>query len=209
MKKYLQQFAFGILLAATTNQLLADQAIYKTKGTATVIGRGNEQKIKADHGFWVLDPETKQLTIIAALTVNGKKVIQIVEADSMSAVNILGANGKRYLSLAKAQSPSAQVPALAAEGIFAIGETTPVSLDESKTTMIPKTIKTLGFNHLSLGAGHFMATQSQGVATLDLKASQESNLRKDDHAAAVNRIAASLKAEGYVENPRVLRSSRQ
>jgi hypothetical protein len=28
-------------------------------------------------------------------------------------------------------------------------------------------------------------------------------------AAAVNRIAANLKAEGYVENPRVLRSSRQ
>jgi hypothetical protein len=71
MKKYLQQFAFGILLAATTNQLLADQAIYKTKGRATIIGRGAEQKIKADHGFWVLDPETKQLTIIAALTVNG------------------------------------------------------------------------------------------------------------------------------------------
>ena len=207
MKKYLQQFAFGILLAATTNQLLADQAIYKTKGTATVIGRGNEQKIKADHGFWVLNPEANQLTIIAALTVNGKKVIQVLEADSLSAVNILGANGKRYLSLAKAQSPSAQIPALVAEGIFAIGEITPVSLDKSKTTMIPKTIKSIGFNHLSLGAGHFMATQSQGVATLDLKASQESNLRKDDHAAAVNRIAAILTAEGYVENPRVKRSA--
>lgn len=209
MKKYLQSATLGLLLAATTTTILADQAIYKTKGTATVIGRGSEQKIKADYGFWVLDPESKRLTIIAALTNQGKKIIQIVEADNMHTINILGANGKRYLSMAKAESPSAQMPALAAEGIFAIGEITPVSIDGTKTAMIPKTIKTMGFNQLSFGAGHYMVTQSQGVASLDLKASQESNQRNEDHESAVNHISKELQKKGYVENPRVLRSSRQ
>ncbi len=203
MKKYLHSIALGLLLSTSTPAILADQAIYKTKGTATVIGRGSEQKIQADHGFWVFDPDSKRLTIIAALTNQGKKVIQIVEADNMNTINILGANGKRYLSMAKAESPSAQMPALAAEGIFAIGQITPVSLDGTKTAMIPKTIKTMGFNHLSFGAGHYMATQSQGVATLDLKASQECNQRKEDHDAVVNRLSVGLKAKGYVENPRV------
>jgi hypothetical protein len=206
MKKYLQSATLGLLLAMTPSTILADQAIYKTKGTATLIGRGSEQKIKPDYGFWVLDPDTNQLTIIAALTNQGKKVIQIVEADNMNTINILGANGKRYLSMAKAESPSAQMTALAAEGIFAIGEITPVSLDGVKTTMLPKKIKTLGFNHLSFGAGHFMALQSHGVASLDLKASQESNRLKEDHEAAVNRISAGLKAKGYLENPRLLRT---
>ncbi len=206
MKKYLQSATLGLLLASTSTTILADQAIYKTKGTATVIGRGSEQKIKADYGFWVLDPESKRLTIIAALTNQGKKVIQIVEADNMNTVNVLGANGKRYLSMAKAESPSAQMPALAAEGIFAIGEITPVSINGTKTAMIPKTIKTIGFNQLSFGAGHYMVTQSQGVASLDLKASQESNRLKEDHEAAVNRISAGLKARGYLENPRLLRT---
>jgi hypothetical protein len=48
-----------------------------------------------------------------------------------------------------------------------------------------------------------MTNQSAGVATLDLKASQESNQRKDDHAKVVEGIAASLKSKGYVENPRL------
>lgn len=207
MKKYLPIIAFG-LLASTPNTILADQAIYKTKGTATVIGRGTEQKIKADYGFWVLDPESKRLTIIAALTNQGKKVIQIVEADNMHTINVLGANGKRYLSMAKAESPSAQMPALAAEGIFAVGQITPVSINGKTTVMIPKTIKTLGFSHLGFGGGHFMALQSQGVASLDLKASKESNQRKEDHDAVVNRLSAGLKAKGYVENPRLIRSTK-
>ena len=207
MKKYLQTATLGLLLATSTNTILADQAIYKTKGTATVIGRGSEQKIKADHGFWVLDPESKRLTIIGALTYQGKKVIQIVEVDNMKMINILGANGKRYLSMAKAESPSAQLPALAVEGIFAIGQITPVSINGKTTAMIPKSIKTIGFNHLGFGAGHFMALQSQGAASLDLKASQESNQRNEDHDAVVNRLSAGLRVKGYTENPRLLRKN--
>jgi hypothetical protein len=53
-----------------------------------------------------------------------------------------------------------------------------------------------------------MTNQSEGVATLDLKASQESNQRKHDHTKAVNQIAASLKSKGYVENPRLIRPAK-
>jgi hypothetical protein len=51
-----------------------------------------------------------------------------------------------------------------------------------------------------------MTNQNEGVATLDLKASQESNQRKESHEQAVDNIATSLKAKGYVENPRLLRT---
>ena len=202
MKKTLTAIAITILAVANT-PLHADQAIYKTKGTATLIGRGTEQKINADYGYWVFDPETKNLTIIAALTAHGKKVIQIVEADNMNIIQVRGAGGKTYTSLSKAESPSKQIPAAVTEAIFAIGENAPVSLNGVTTATIPKKFSTIGFSHLGFGSGHFMTNQSQGLATLDLKSSQESNQKKNDHAGAVNQIAASLKAKGYVENPRL------
>jgi hypothetical protein len=203
MKKNLLAIAIAII-AATSVQ--ADQAIYKTKGTVTIIGRGTEQKMKPDFGYWVYDPEKKQLTTIAALSMHGKKVIQIVEADNLNIISVRGLDGKRYTSIAKAESPSKQMPVAVAEGIYAIGQDFAVALDGIKTTFVPKNFRSIGFNHLSFGAGHFMSTQSQGAASLDLKASQDSNRRKEGHDEAVNRISAGLKAKGYVENPRLLKS---
>jgi len=203
MKKTLTTLAITIF-AVANHPLHADQAIYKTKGTATIIGRGSEQKLKADYGYWVLDPETKELTVIAALTAHGKKVIQIVETDNMNVITVRGANGKTFTSFAKGESPSKQIPTAMVECIFAIGENAPVSIDGKKIISIPKKFTSQGFGHFNFGSGHFMTNQSQGVGVLDLKASQDSNIKNQDHAAVVNKIAADLKAMGYSENPRVL-----
>ena len=209
MKKYLQQFAFGILLAATTNQLLADQAIYKTKGTAIIIGRGTEQKMKPDFGYWVYDPEAKRLTAIVALTMHGKKIIQVVELDKLNVVSVRGANGKSYTSIAKAESPSAQLPAAMCEGVFAIGQDDVISLDGIKSEILPRTFKTFGFTHINLGAGHFLTNQSQGSGKLDLKVTQETNTKKSDHESTVNMLVDDLKGKGYSENPRLLRTNKK
>jgi len=206
MKKNLLAIAIGII-AATSVQ--ADQAIYKTKGTVTIIGRGTEQKMKPDFGYWVFDPEKKQLTTIAALSMHGKKVIQIVEADNLNIISVRGLDGKRYTSIAKAESPSKQMPVAVAEGIYAIGQDFAVALDGIKTTFVPKNFRSIGFNHLSFGAGHFMSTQSQGAGTLDLKATQESNKMKRDHESAVNNISKELQKKGYVENPRVKQTKKE
>jgi hypothetical protein len=209
MKKYLQQFAFGILLATTTNQLLADQAIYKTKGTATIIGRGTEQKMKTDFGYWVYDPEAKRLTAIAALTMHGKKIIQVVELDKLNVLSVRGANGKRYTSIAKAESPSSQLPAAVCEGVYAIGQDEAISLDGIKNTIIPMNFKTLGFTHINFGAGHFITNQSQGSGKLDLKATQKNNTKKNNHESTVNMLVDDLKGKGYSENPRLLRTNKK
>ena len=207
MKKYIQQFAFGILLAATTNQLLADQAIYKTKGTAKIIGRGTEQKIKPDFGFWVYDPEAKRLTAIAALTMDGKKIIQVVELDKLNVISVRGANGKLYTSIAKAESPSTQLPAAICEGVYAIGQNDVISLDGVKTKIVPRAFTGLVFNHINFGAGHFGTNQSKGSAKLDLKSTQETNMKKNDHESTVNMLVDNLKVKGYSENPRLLRTN--
>jgi hypothetical protein len=206
MKKYIQLLAFGILLAATTNQLSADQAIYKAKGVTTIIGRGSEQKIKPDAGYWVYDKESRSLTAIAAFTMHGKKFIQVVELDKLTVITVRGSADKSYTSIAKAESPSTQLPASISEGIYAIGQDAVVSLDGLKNTIIPKNFKSFGFSQISFGSGHFMTTQSQGVAILDLKASQESNSKQNDHDTVVNQIAGKLKARGYTENKRLLRT---
>lgn len=203
MKKNLLAIAFGII-AATSVQ--ADQAIYKTKGTATIIGRGTEQKMKPDFGYWVYDPEAKRLTAIAALTIHGKKIIQVVELDKLNVISVRGANGKRYTSIAKAESPSTQLPAAMCEGVYAIGQDDVISLDGIKTKIVPTSFKTLGFTHINFGAGHFVTNQSQGSAKLDLKSTQETNIKKIDHASTVNMLVDNLKEKGYSENPRLLRS---
>ena len=203
MKKNLLAIAFGII-AATSVQ--ADQAIYKTKGTATIIGRGTEQKMKPDFGYWVYDPDAKRLTAIVALTMHGKKIIQVVELDKLNVISVRGANGKRYTSIAKAESPSTQLPAAMCEGVYAIGQDDVISLDGIKTKIVPTSFKTLGFTHINFGAGHFVTNQSQGSAKLDLKSTQETNMKKIDHESTVNMLVDNLKGKGYSENPRLLRS---
>lgn len=203
MKKNLLAIVFGII-AATSVQ--ADQAIYKTKGTATIIGRGTEQKMKPDFGYWVYDPDAKRLTAIVALTMHGKKIIQVVELDKLNVISVRAANGKRYTSIAKAESPSTQLPAAMCEGVYAIGQDDVISLDGIKTKIVPTSFKTLGFNHINFGAGHFVTNQSQGSAKLDLKSTQETNMKKIDHESAVNMLVDNLKGKGYSENPRLLRT---
>jgi hypothetical protein len=203
MKKNLLIIAIGII-AATSVQ--ADQVIYKTKGTATIIGRGTEQKMKPDFGYWVYDPDAKRLTAIVALTMHGKKIIQVVELDKLNVISVRGANGKHYTSIAKAESPSTQLPAAMCEGVYAIGQDDVISLDGIKTKIVPTSFKTLGFTHINFGAGHFVTNQSQGSAKLDLKSTQETNIKKIDHESTVNMLVDNLKEKGYSENPRLLRS---
>jgi hypothetical protein len=74
----------------------------------TIIGRGTEQKMKPDFGYWVYDPEKKQLTTIAALSMHGKKVIQIVEADNLSIISVRGLDGKRYTPLQKQKAQASK-----------------------------------------------------------------------------------------------------
>jgi hypothetical protein len=148
MKKNLLAIAFGII-AATSVQ--ADQAIYKTKGTATIIGRGTEQKMKPDFGYWVYDPDAKRLTAIVALTMHGKKIIQVVELDKLNVISVRGANGNHYTSIAKAESPSTQLPAAMCEGVYAIGQDDVISLDGNHTKIVPTSFKTLGFTHINFG----------------------------------------------------------
>ncbi|MCX6966063.1 MAG: hypothetical protein NTW41_12060 [Verrucomicrobia bacterium] len=203
MKKNLLAIAIAII-AATSVQ--ADQVIYKTKGTATIIGRGIEQKMKPDFGYWVYDPDAKRLTAIVALTMHGKKIIQVVELDKLNVISVRGANGKHYTSIAKAESPSTQLPAAMCEGVYAIGQDDVISLDGNHTKIVPTSFKTLGFTHINFGGGHFVTNQSQGSAKLDLKSTQETNINKIDHASTVNMLVNNLKGKGYSENPRLLKS---
>src|SRR5207237_8641415 len=86
---------------------MAGQAIYKTTGHATIFGNGQIQSI-VTRGFVVLDPDTRRITEIGTFTINGQRVLKVIQDENYRFEQVAGPNGTTNSVIAKAESTSTQ-----------------------------------------------------------------------------------------------------
>src|SRR6266853_649254 len=100
------QYSTTAVLLLSLISANAGQAIYKSLGRETVVGKGQISKVPSK-GFLVLDLRTTNITgtAIGGFTINNQKLFTVVPLQNYRLVQVTGPNGSTYDILAKAESP--------------------------------------------------------------------------------------------------------
>jgi len=176
-----------------------EHAIFKFTQREVTTGSGANVPVTTS-GIAVFEPDTLRAVVVGGFKLNNQLLFVIKPLRNHVITHVTAPNGVSHTIMAKAESPGTQYVGTILESSYLRGRDTIVTLGGPESRLMPKVLTFLGRGIVQNADTEVMfATEAKGTYTLDLPASQISNLAVETFAATVARYSNSFVARGYLE----------